>query len=184
MASNIDEICSICLMDITDVTTPPESCKVCNQLYHNNCICNWIKNNDTCPYCRSTMWGNMLLDSRTIIYYFTKLNTCNRLAFADGGNIIDERDNLRKLLTIIQPPNENLITNIKHIIYRITESNLTELFKRILTVPTYAKLDCHRELAQILPNDKPDYYDICLLHVYIYFRGGYQNTATQQLLTF
>ena len=134
------------------------------------------------PYCSSTMWGNMLLDATTIIYYFTKLTTCNRIAFSNDDNIFDEQDDLPQLLTIIQPPGEHLLSDIKHIIHRIHECNLETLFRRMLTVPTYAKLDCHHELIQILPATKPQNYDICLLHIYIFYRGGYQDTITEQLL--
>lgn len=184
MASNSDTLtCCICLLNITDITMQTESCRVCNQFFHNQCICNWIKNNDTCPHCRSTMWGNMLLDASTIIYHFTKFKTYNRIRFSNGDNIIDEHDDLQQLLTIIQPPSENLLSNIKLIIHQLREWNLETLFRRMLTVPTYAKLDCNRELAQILPSEKPEYYDICLLYVYIFYRGGYQDTITEQLLT-
>jgi len=129
------------------------------------------------------MWGNMLLDASTIIDYFTKFKTNNLIRFFNSNNIIDEHDDLPQLLTIIQPPSENLLADIKHIIHQITEYNLETLFRRMLTVPTYDKLYCHRELAYILPIDKPVNYDIALLHVYIFYRGGYQDTITEQLIT-
>lgn len=174
--------CCICLLDITDTITKPESCNICKQFYHNECICNWINENNSCPHCRSTMWGNMLLNSNTIIYYFTKIKTSNRICFANSENIIDERDDLPHLLTIIQIPNEDLVRDMKNIIQKIREYKLEALFRRMLTVPTYDKLECDQELKLMLPIEKTENYDICLLHIYIFYRGGYQDTITEILI--
>jgi len=178
-------VCPICYEEIDNNTIQPESCKDCKILYHNKCISEWIITNETCPHCRCTMWGKMLLNPITIIYYFTKLRSFNCIRFSNSTDECaeyDEYDDLPKLLTIINPPDAKLITDIKQIIHCISSHNLEMLFKRMLTVPTYTKLKCHPELLKILPSIKPLNYDICLLYAYIYIRCGKYQDIIDKLL--
>ena len=52
--SKVDETCLICLEDIDDMNTETVLCVCCKkELGHINCMCDWIKNKQTCPNCRS-----------------------------------------------------------------------------------------------------------------------------------
>jgi len=49
---NIDhDVCSICLCDINLIYTTTG----CNHIFHTECINNWIKDNETCPVCRTIL---------------------------------------------------------------------------------------------------------------------------------
>lgn len=168
--------CCICILEL--IPNDIEKCRVCNQGFHNECICNWIAEHDTCPHCRSTMYGNMLLNNKTIIHYFTKIKTSNRLIFDTDANIdgdiytLTQLDNYPRLITMIQPPSTNLHDKIKHYINIIKEHRLERLFNHLLIVPTLAKLECHSKLRIIIPQEPDTDFDEIILYVFIAFRNG------------
>jgi hypothetical protein len=47
---NIDDTCSICMESYKEkkeqISLP------CKHIYHKDCVMTWLKNNNTCPYCR------------------------------------------------------------------------------------------------------------------------------------
>ena len=51
-----DEICMICLENINEENIETVKCFCCKkELGHIICIFKWIKSNETCPNCRSTI---------------------------------------------------------------------------------------------------------------------------------
>lgn len=168
--------CCICIVElgVEDI----EKCRVCNVGFHNECICSWIKEHDTCPHCRSPMYGNMLLNNKTILHYFTKIKTSNRLIFDTDENInrdiyaLQEFDNYPRLITMIQPPPEHLTDKIRYYIDVIRKNRLDALFGHLLTVPTFDKLECNSRLRVILPRIPDTEFDEVILYVFIAFRSG------------
>lgn len=52
--SKVNETCLICLEIIDDANIETVKCRCCKkELGHINCICKWIRVNQTCPNCRS-----------------------------------------------------------------------------------------------------------------------------------
>jgi len=49
----IDDVCSICLLDIEQDTTDIKYVECCKNKFHNNCYTEWINTKPTCPLCRS-----------------------------------------------------------------------------------------------------------------------------------
>jgi hypothetical protein len=44
--------CSICLSDKNEKVTTT----TCNHNFHKHCLDEWLKTNNTCPYCRSVLY--------------------------------------------------------------------------------------------------------------------------------
>ena len=60
--SKVDETCLVCLENIDDTNIETVKCICCKkELGHINCICEWIKNKQTCPNCRSNVEQRMVM---------------------------------------------------------------------------------------------------------------------------
>jgi hypothetical protein len=57
-----DTDCSICLIEVKN----PYILKSCNHMFCTNCIFNWLYYNNTCPCCRTVVYGPQI--TRAVLY--------------------------------------------------------------------------------------------------------------------
>ena len=60
-------ICNICHKIPSPETALEE--ENCSHLFCETCMNNWIKNNNTCPFCKSAISTKLIKDKKTLIYY-------------------------------------------------------------------------------------------------------------------
>lgn len=78
---DVDNLCAICLDNLTDHTT--HTLKECNHTFHASCLIEALRANKKCPLCRGTTQGKMphtgVVIRQIIAYSKSKKNTNNRL---------------------------------------------------------------------------------------------------------
>ena len=78
------EVCAICLGDIDHSDSDePITETICNHVFHEECLNEWLERSGCCPYCR-----HILKDDFEVFTYGIHLNTISRL--------LNRRINLRK----------------------------------------------------------------------------------------
>jgi Ring finger domain len=56
----VDDDCPVCFDTLADKNLRCNECPKCHNIIHERCMKKWLEfGNKTCPYCRSTVWGEI-----------------------------------------------------------------------------------------------------------------------------
>lgn len=174
------QVCPICIADITvsaDVDITIEKCVTCHQIFHNQCLSNWIKNNDNCPHCRGRITGSMLNDNTIVRDYFAKIKSCNKIAMTNEASYEDE---LPRLMSILKPPPPEQIVEITAFIRHLIDIGLGANFQQMKTVPIVRKLErlqpyCSQLNLNCANSSEESAMDMKLIYAFAYFRGEFED---------
>ena len=68
-----DELCSICLDHLLN-NTPVRKIKLCKHLFHDECLTDWLKVNETCPNCKENLAKGAMQDKQRKLRKMRNLN--------------------------------------------------------------------------------------------------------------